>query len=78
MIGGIFGALAAAIPGLVDFISLPAGYTKRVAATHMGINLTIVALYAVNVFMRHGNPENLRVPMIMSLVAIAMLKGTRR
>ena len=73
MIGGILGALAAAIPGLVDFISLPSGYTKRVAATHMGINLTIVALYAVNVFMRRANPESLSVPMLMSLVAILML-----
>jgi len=35
MIGGILGALAAAIPGLIDLLSLPAGYTKSVAGQHM-------------------------------------------
>src|SRR3954467_876819 len=43
MIGGILGALAAAVPGLIDLLSLPAGYTKGVAIKHMSINLLVVA-----------------------------------
>jgi len=35
MIGGILGALAAALPGLVDLLSLPPGYTKGIAIKHM-------------------------------------------
>jgi uncharacterized membrane protein len=51
MIGGIVGALAAALPGLVDLLSLPA-HVKRIGIAHMAINLTIVALYAINAWVR--------------------------
>ena len=51
MIGGIIGALAAAVPGFIDMLSLPWS-VKRVALAHMAINLTIVALYVVNAYLR--------------------------
>ncbi len=73
MIGGIVGALCAAVPGLVDLISLPYGYTQRIALTHMGINLTVVVLYVINAWMRHGQPESLTLPMALSLIAIGLL-----
>jgi uncharacterized membrane protein len=73
MIGGILGALAAAVPGLVDLLSLPPGYTKSVAIKHMSINLTVVVIYVINAWMRHGNPSSLKVAMILSLVTILML-----
>ena len=44
MIGGILGALAAALPGLVDYLSLPAGDIKKTATLHMAINLAVVAI----------------------------------
>jgi len=74
MIGGIVGALGAAIFGFVDMLSLPAGTTtKHVALTHMGINLAVVALYLLNAWMRHGTHEVSGTPFILSLVAIVML-----
>jgi uncharacterized membrane protein len=73
MIGGILGALAAAVPGLIDLLSLPAGYTKSIAIKHMSINLLVVAIYVCNAWLRHGNPQNLKVPMILSLVTILLL-----
>ena len=73
MIGGILGALAAAVPGLVDLLSLPAGPIKTIAITHMAINLTVVAIYIVNAWMRHGAPQDLKIPMILSLVTIGLL-----
>ena len=73
MIGGILGALAAAIPGLVDGLSLPAGYTKGIALKHMAINLTVVVIYVINAWLRHGDPQNLKVPMFLSLVTILLL-----
>jgi uncharacterized membrane protein len=73
MIGGIVGALIAAIFGFTDLISLPKGYTRNVGLTHMGINLTIVVLYIINAWMRHANPEALKGPMVLSLIAIALL-----
>jgi uncharacterized membrane protein len=53
--GGIAGALLAAVPGFIDMLSLP-GPIKRTALIHMGINLTVVGLYAVNLWLRlHGS-----------------------
>jgi len=51
MVGGLIGALAAAIPGLIDLLSLPAG-PRRTAIVHMSINLTVVVLFAINIWMR--------------------------
>ncbi|HET7730217.1 MAG TPA: DUF2231 domain-containing protein [Usitatibacter sp.] len=72
MIGGIIGALLAALPGLIDLLSLPPPI-RSTAVTHMAINLTVVALYIVNAWMRHASPQDLKVPMILSFVAIALL-----
>jgi uncharacterized membrane protein len=73
MVGGIVGALLAAIPGLVDLLSLPAGPVKKTALTHMGINLTVVALYIANACLRFRDPQSLSTPFILSLVAIGLL-----
>jgi uncharacterized membrane protein len=72
MVGGIIGALAAALPGLVDLLSL-SGYTKGVAVKHMLINLTVVAIYIFNAYLRHGSPQDMKLPMILSVVTILML-----
>ena len=73
MIGGIVGALLAALPGLVDLLSLPAGAVKKTAVTHMVINLTVVGLYIGNAWLRHGNPQDLKVPMTLSFIAVLLL-----
>jgi len=73
MVGGIIGALCAAVFGFADMLSLPAGYTKGVALKHMSINLLVVVIYVVNAYMRHGNPQSLKLPMILSLVTILLL-----
>ena len=52
MIGGIIGALLAALPGLVDLLSLRDPAIKSTALKHMGLNLTIVALYVINAWTR--------------------------
>jgi len=71
MVGGIFGALIAAIPGFIDMLSLP-WPLKRVALVHMVINLTVVGLYVVNAWMRaHG--EEGATPYWLSLVAVLLL-----
>lgn len=71
MVGGIAGALVAAIPGFIDMLSLQGGL-KRIALTHMAINLTVVALYAVNVWMRTRGSDA-GTTLLLSVVAIALL-----
>jgi uncharacterized membrane protein len=73
LIGGIVGALVAALPGLVDLLSLKDQQIKKTALTHMGINLTVVALYVVNAWLRDRDPQSLGLPFTLSLIAIGML-----
>jgi uncharacterized membrane protein len=54
---GTAGALIAAIPGFIDMLSLQAPI-RRIALFHMGINLTVVALYAVNFWLRLEGAQN--------------------
>jgi uncharacterized membrane protein len=72
MAGGIVGALLAAVPGLIDLLSLPAR-PRPTALAHMTINLTVVALYAGNLWMRVSSPENGHGPLWLSLIAIGLL-----
>jgi uncharacterized membrane protein len=71
MLGGIIGALAAAVPGMIDMLSLPSG-VKKIAIIHMSINLTIVVLYIVNAWLRIGEVETLW-PLWLSIAAIVLL-----
>jgi uncharacterized membrane protein len=71
MAGGIVGALLAAIPGFIDLLSLPSAI-KRVAITHMSINLGIVVLYAINLWLRTRTSTSLT-PQWLSLIAVCLL-----
>ena len=75
MIGGIIGALAAALPGLVDLLSLRRTPVISTAVKHMALNLGIVALYVVNAWMRRGDPAAAPAgtPLALSLIGIGLL-----
>lgn len=74
LIGGIIGALAAAVPGLIDMLSLRDKAIKKTALVHMTINLAVVALYVVNAWLRVGQDATASgTPFILSLIAVAML-----
>jgi uncharacterized membrane protein len=49
---GVLGALLAAVPGLIDLISLRPGPTRRIGLWHMSINLLAVAVFGVNFLLR--------------------------
>jgi uncharacterized membrane protein len=72
MVGGLIGALAAAIFGFVDLLSLPPE-PKRIAVWHMAINLTIVVLYVLNVWLRLTSTEVPRGAIWLSIIAVALL-----
>lgn len=63
-------ALAAAVPGFIDYLKLPLGKTASATATaHMVINLIVVALMAVSaVFMfDHNATEGVRLGLVVGL-----------
>ncbi len=75
MVGGTIGALIAAVPGLIDLLYYKGGKPplKKVALTHMTINLVIVALYVVNIFLRYNDPIALKLPVALSVIGVGML-----
>lgn len=73
MVGGFVGALLAAIPGLIDLLSLQDPAIKKTAITHMSINLVVVALYAINIWLRYKGGTNVGTPLVLSVIAVAML-----
>ncbi|MGH7587498.1 MAG: DUF2231 domain-containing protein [Gemmatimonadota bacterium] len=73
ILGGIVGALLAAVPGFIDFLSLTDPRVKRIALTHMLVNLTTVALYAVNLWLRTTSPPGAGTPVVLSIVGVLLL-----
>ena len=74
MIGGLIGALAAAVPGLIDLLFYKGGAppVKKIALTHMTINLTAVVLYAVNIWLRMSG-QSMKVPIVLSISGVCMI-----
>jgi uncharacterized membrane protein len=70
--GGIVGALAAALPGLIDLLSLPAG-PRKTAVLHMTINLIVVALFAINFWMRMQTPGSPGKLVWLTLIGVGLL-----
>jgi len=73
MVGGVAGALLAALPGFIDFLSLSDPPVKRIALTHMLVNLTVVILFAANLLLRAASPPGAPAPMVLSVVGVILL-----
>lgn len=79
MIGGLIGALCAAVPGFIDLFFYKGGAppVKKIALTPMAINLTVVVLYAINIWLRATNPASvgtsLSTPVVLSIIGVAFL-----
>jgi uncharacterized membrane protein len=75
MVGGIIGALAAAIFGLIDLLSLPPEI-RSTAIIHMAINLIGVVLFVIDAWLRIASPDRgvgAAGPVWLSVIAIVLL-----
>jgi len=77
MLFGVVAALLAAVPGLADYSSIRRDHPARRTATwHMLLNVTVVAIYVVNLALRRGRLDDVSVrvlPFVLSLIAVGML-----
>jgi len=76
MLGGIVGALAAAIPGFIDYLAIRDRQVKRIAATHMILNLIVVVLFIFNLGMRFNaaaDPDEQLFATILSVVGVLLM-----
>jgi uncharacterized membrane protein len=72
MVGGIIGALLAAVPGLVDLLAIRDPQVKKIGVSHMVINLVVVAIFVVDAWLRYSGNES-RLPIILSILGVALL-----
>jgi uncharacterized membrane protein len=73
MAAGIAGALLAALPGLVDLISITDPKLKRIGIIHMVLNLIVVGLFAANWALRLSGRVDPTTPFIMSIIGVLLL-----
>jgi uncharacterized membrane protein len=70
---GIVGALLAAVPGLIDLLSLTDPRVKKVAIYHMSINLAAVAVFGVDLWLRMTRGPDADPPVIVSVIGIVLI-----
>ena len=74
MTGGVIGAVLAAIPGFIDYLSLRDHRAKKVATIHMALNLVVVALFLFNLGLRYsGMPAGDLFPVALSVIGMVLL-----
>jgi len=73
MVAGFIGALVAAVPGAIDLLSIRRDDVRTIGLTHMGINLVVVALYAVNIWLRIWRTGDTAVTLWLAVLAVILL-----
>jgi uncharacterized membrane protein len=73
ILGGIIGALIAAVFGFVDWVTLQPSRAKTVGTWHMIINLTVTVLFIINLIIRNRATTNYTGPFVLSIIGIALL-----
>jgi len=71
--GGIVGALLAAIPGLIDYLSIDEAQMKRIATTHLLLGLGSVAIFGLNLWLRFRLEEGSKIPLLLSIVGVLVI-----
>jgi uncharacterized membrane protein len=75
MLGGIIGAAAAAIPGLIDWATLTDRATVKVANWHARVNIITLVIFIANFYLRTNSgaawiPNMLMLPFILSIIGL--------
>jgi uncharacterized membrane protein len=75
---GVAGALLAAVPGFIDYLSLEPDQVRRLGLKHMLMNSVVVVLFVINFYLRRPSGaaaagENQAVLLVLSLLGVALL-----
>src|ERR1700683_5536700 len=71
--GGIVGAVAAAVPGLIDYFSIDEAAMKRIANLHLALNLGAVVIFAINLWLRLLRPAESYLALGMSILGVVAI-----
>lgn len=79
MVAGFIGAFAAVVlPGFADLAALTNRQVKKIGLTHMNLTLVVVALYALNLWLRFSDPANMAVAIALSVIGVGVLAASIR
>ncbi|MGI8836755.1 MAG: DUF2231 domain-containing protein [Pyrinomonadaceae bacterium] len=75
---GCLGALAAAVPGIIDWLSIKDSGVKRIANWHARLNVIALIVFAISLYLRmrvgaHWVNYHLRVPVLLSLLGVILI-----
>jgi len=71
---GVIGGLLAALPGFIDYLGLRDYSARRLATSHMVLNLIVVVLYVFNLGLRMNSPIDGRSRgFVISAIALVLL-----
>jgi uncharacterized membrane protein len=75
---GVIGAIAAAIPGIIDWLAIKNSDVKRIANWHARLNIIALIIFATSLYlrMRAGAPwvnYSLKIPFVLSLLGVILI-----
>jgi len=75
---GCLGGLAAAIPGIIDWLSIKDGEVRTVANWHARLNVIALIVFAISLFLRMGSYSHfvghrLTIPFLLSLIGVILI-----
>jgi uncharacterized membrane protein len=75
---GCIGAVAAAVPGIIDWLAIKEQPVKKVANWHARLNIIALVLFIINLYFRtqaggHLVGYRLIVPFLMSVVGVGLI-----
>jgi uncharacterized membrane protein len=76
IVAGLIGAVAAAVPGLIDFLSIRDARAGKIGVAHLAGNAGLVVLYAINAWTRTLLAPGSVLPILLSVVGVAGLVVT--
>jgi len=75
---GCLGAIAAAVPGIIDWLSIKDAQVKRIANWHARLNVIALIVFALSLYLRtragaHWVDHHLRIPFLISFLGIILI-----
>jgi uncharacterized membrane protein len=75
---GCLGAVAAAIPGIIDWLSIKDAGVKRIANWHARLNIIALIVFAISLYFRmqigaHWVNYHMRVPFLVSFLGVILI-----
>ncbi len=78
LLGGILGAAVAAVPGIVDWLSIKDRAVKKVADWHARLNVIALLIFAASFYLRTTGGSRLisgsyTIPLVLSVIGIILI-----